>query len=565
MLSAMALGPASAQDATEPAQAEEAATPAKSGGKSAYVKVLNGGDLTAYRTLFQLAAKGDIASIQAQSASVKNTLLMGHVLARAYLAQASSPSFADLQAWMTKYANYPEAPRIYALARKKDSDGALTEPEKRIVRGGADDGADLRTDIETDEGQSVARKVRALINDGRANDAQDALANASGLGPRDTNQLLAEVAGAHYYAGRNEAALMLAGKAAIERDHAPLADWIAGLAAWRLKNYADAAMHFEAMARQEEMTSWLKSAAGFWAGRAYVVSRQPQKARAMFEIAAAKPRTFYGLLALRVMGDKPPFTWHDPKLDPKTYQRVVKAPGISRAVALAQLGQRNLAEDVMLRAHGKLDRSLDGAYVALAADMGFAGAQFFGASAASNSAELKAGSFPTLSVQPTGGYQIDPALIHAIVRQESRFDPDAESHTGARGLMQVLPSTAKLGDDPRGRLFEPVYNLTVGQNYVRQMMRFTSPDGNLLQTAAAYNGGPGNLQKWLASVDYQDDPLLFIESLPSRETRGYVERVMANMWIYQMRMGKPTHSLDQLAAGQWPMYRPPATRSASLP
>ncbi|HAH10542.1 MAG TPA: murein transglycosylase, partial [Alphaproteobacteria bacterium] len=145
----------------------------------------------------------------------------------------------------------------------------------------------------------------------------------------------------------------------------------------------------------------------------------------------------------------------------------------------------------------------------------------------------------------------------------SRFETDAESPSGARGLMQVLPSTAKLGDDPRKRLFEPVYNLTVGQNYVREMMRFTSPDGNLLQTLVAYNGGPGNLQKWLASVDYRDDPLLFIESLPSRETRGYVERVMANMWIYQMRMGKPTTSLDDLASGRWPIYSGSAKRVAS--
>jgi soluble lytic murein transglycosylase-like protein len=234
--------------------------------------------------------------------------------------------------------------------------------------------------------------------------------------------------------------------------------------------------------------------------------------------------------------------------------------GVARAVALAQTGQKSLAEDVLLRAHGKLDRGLDTAFGALAADMGFQGALVY---VASRSADPR-GAYPILPVQPNGGFQVDSALIHAIVRQESRFDPMAVSSAGARGLMQVLPSTAKLGEDPNGRLFDPVYNLTVGQNYVREMMRFSSPDGNLLQTAVAYNGGPGNLQKWRANVDYGDDPLLFIESLPNRETRGYVERVMANFWIYQMRMGKPTPTLDQLASGKWPIYGGAAARSASL-
>lgn len=551
-----------AQDAADDAPATVAA---KSAGKSGFVKILSGEDQALYRTLFKLAAQGNVAAITEQSTSLKNKLLMGHVLARAYLANGSSPSFDDLSAWMDKYASYPEASRIYALAKKKNPSGALTEPERRIIRGGGDDGADLRSDIETSDGQTAARRVRSLLSDGNPTEAQAYLAvQAQSLGARDYNQLIAEIAGGYYYMGRNDQALQLARKAAEERDHAPLADWIAGLANWRAKNFADAARHFDAMARQPDMTSWLKTAAAFWAGRAYVASRQPQKARAMWQIAAEKPRTFYGLLALRLLGDKPPFAkWVAPRLDPKAFQRVAKASGVARAVALAQLGQRNLAEDVMLRSHGRLDRSLDGPFIALAADMGFAGAQFFAASAAQAS-ELKGGAFPILPFQPNGGFQVDSALIHAIVRQESRFDPDAESASGARGLMQVLPSTAKLGDDPRGRLFDPVYNLTVGQNYVKEMMRFTSPDGNLLQTAVAYNGGPGNLQKWLANVDHGGDPLLFIESLPSRETRGYVERVMANMWIYQMRMGKPTTSLDQLAAGQWPMYGPSSVRSAAL-
>ena len=70
----------------------------------------------------------------------------------------------------------------------------------------------------------------------------------------------------------------------------------------------------------------------------------------------------------------------------------------------------------------------------------------------------------------------------------------------------------------------------------------------------AYNGGPGNLRKWLRRVRFQEDPLLFIEAIPARETRNYVERVLSNFWIYRHRLGQETPSLDAIASGEWPSY-----------
>ena len=72
--------------------------------------------------------------------------------------------------------------------------------------------------------------------------------------------------------------------------------------------------------------------------------------------------------------------------------------------------------------------------------------------------------------------------------------------------------------------------------------------------AAAWNGGPGNLNKWRRRIDYMSDPLFFIESLPSRETRIFIERVLSNLWIYRNRFGQRTPSLDAIAAGEWPVY-----------
>ena len=71
----------------------------------------------------------------------------------------------------------------------------------------------------------------------------------------------------------------------------------------------------------------------------------------------------------------------------------------------------------------------------------------------------------------------------------------------------------------------------------------------------AYNGGPGNLLKWIKNARFYDDPLLFIEVIPSAETRIYIERVMANYWIYNMRFGSINHTLEQLADEKWPILK----------
>ena len=73
---------------------------------------------------------------------------------------------------------------------------------------------------------------------------------------------------------------------------------------------------------------------------------------------------------------------------------------------------------------------------------------------------------------------------------------------------------------------------------------------------AAYNGGPGNLRKWLRRTEFNDDPLLFKEGLPARETRLFIEIVFTNLWIYRARLGQDAPSLDAIAGGRWPLYTP---------
>ncbi|MBW7910252.1 MAG: lytic transglycosylase domain-containing protein, partial [Alphaproteobacteria bacterium] len=132
--------------------------------------------------------------------------------------------------------------------------------------------------------------------------------------------------------------------------------------------------------------------------------------------------------------------------------------------------------------------------------------------------------------------------------------------SGAQGLMQLMPATArhvarKYGEKLEdGRLRDPQMNIDLGQKYLAELLGNDVVDNNLFKLAVAYNAGPGKLSRWQQSVRYEDDPLLFIESIPVAETRIFVERVLANYWIYRIKFRQRTTSLDDVAEGNWPIY-----------
>ena len=148
---------------------------------------------------------------------------------------------------------------------------------------------------------------------------------------------------------------------------------------------------------------------------------------------------------------------------------------------------------------------------------------------------------------------IDKAAIYAIARQESHFDADAVSRSGARGLMQLMPGTAKEVAKQVGvkysskRLADPAYNALLGSTYLAtQLKRY---DGSLVLAAAAYNAGGGNVNKWLKVFGdprkSNIDAVAWIETIPFTETRKYVQRVMGNYMVYRARLGTETQTITQ--------------------
>jgi len=172
--------------------------------------------------------------------------------------------------------------------------------------------------------------------------------------------------------------------------------------------------------------------------------------------------------------------------------------------------------------------------------------------------------FPMPRLRPAGGFSIDPPLVYALTRLESNFDSTATSPVGARGLMQIMPATARYISGDRsyapGRLAEPAVNLQIGQRYIAYLARQDGIDGDLLRVLASYNAGPGSFARWGVDMRDQDDPLLFLEAIPVPETRAFVRHVLVYSWLYAARMHLPSASLDALSAGEFPRFTPHAPR-----
>jgi soluble lytic murein transglycosylase-like protein len=353
----------------------------------------------------------------------------------------------------------------------------------------------------------------------------------------------------------------------------PLAHWTAGLAAWRLKRYDEARTHFEAVARLPNVSPWNVAAAAYWASRVHLVSRRPELVNYWLGTAAEHPRTFYGLLARRALGLDTRFSFEADPLTDADVQLLTGIPGGLRAMALLQIGQTVRAEAEMRAIAGRGVPGLAQAVIGLAdlGNMPTLSMQLGGALSDQDGRQHDHALYPLPRWTPSNGFTIDRALIYAFMKQESMFVSDAQNPSGAVGLMQLMPATARamaprVSMRLRGTqdLTDPVVNLTLGQEYLNHLLSLDRIDGNLVLTAAAYNSGPGTLYRWQERVEYRKDPLLFIESLPSRETRVFVERVMANYWIYRARLDQPTPDLDQLAAGDWPIYTAMEAGAAAL-
>ena len=533
-------------------------------------------DVARYRQIFELQSQGEWKSADRIIRDLEDRLLVGRVLFQRYMHPNKYRStYKELYDWLKAYADQPGAKRIYRLALRRQPKGYKSPPRPSVA---------VSPRIETTSGPSYKssrkrsakqrRWVRNIrygiakqIRRGNPRGAEARLNRKETRRQLDVNEfdeMRRRVAAAYFFKGDNKKALDLASQAAKRsRAHAPLADWTAGLAAWRLGRFDTARGHFEALARSRSSSGWNVAAGAFWAARANLVTERPAQVNPMLELAAAHSTTFYGLIAARLLGRDIEFNWIAPPLNKTALAGLQQSAAVKRATALQQVDQTYWAEREFAVAFAKAAPSEHLSLLGFANRLGLARAQLTAGRRVADAGHrtYDSATYPLPAYRPDQWFGIDRALVYAFIRQESEFDSRAQSPRGARGLMQLMPRTASamardrnLRRRDRWRLFSPELNVELGQKYLTHLIDLKEVQGNLFLMAVAYNGGPGNLRKWRRRTNHQDDPLLFIESLPALETRLFIERVLANFWIYRERLGQDTPSLDAVAAGNWPYY-----------
>lgn len=295
-----------------------------------------------------------------------------------------------------------------------------------------------------------------------------------------------------------------------------------------------------------------KARAEYWSARAASASGDKTKAKSHYTLAAGYPTTFYGqlsLAALTAMGGSGKMTLSkDPTLGKADKKKFLDTELPRAARILYALDRNNQMWSFMLH---MADTFTNPAELAALSDLAL---DFdepklslrIAKTAAQRNIVLAQRAYPTSRMPQftSRGQSVEKALVYGLSRQESEFDPAAMSPVGARGLMQLMPATAKHVAKQVGlpyskaRLTDPVYNATLGSAHLGDLV--DNFDGSYIMSIAAYNAGASRVNQWVDQFgdprSSQVDAIDWIENIPFSETRNYVQRVMENLEVYRTRL-----------------------------
>lgn len=483
---------------------------------------LSSADRLSYTTAFDALRRGDIEAARASARQAQDRVLLGQVEFETLFHPDHVATYEELTAWLETYSDLPCAGRVYALALRRRPDGA-PEPVK--------------------PGGLLGRTWNSVVS-------------AVSGGPAVDPMKAARVA----YNNDD-----LTGASALGRE---IGDWwTVGLAEWRLGQFHESFTAFERVANDPTEDVWVRAGAAYWTARAAAQSGRQDRVADYLRLAGQWPATFYGQIALRQLGQEPAIE----NLGPRAYQaeprlqRALYSPGLT-AVDAGELEAfvRNDARARRTVAYYEVGRRAEGenelrsglrTAAGDAARLWTALARVMMPGSGGEATRIDATRFPMPVLEPEGGFTIERALVYALARKETDFNPDARSGAGAYGMMQVMPTTAAEMTGDRSfiteptKLLVPAVNLRLGQAYINRMLQLPAFQGDLLRAVASYNAGPGPMLTALRKLGPDADPLLLIETIDVPQARDYVEKVVAGYWIYQRMFGGPLNTLDAVASG----------------
>jgi soluble lytic murein transglycosylase len=434
----------------------------------------------------------------------------------------------------------------------------------------------LRSDPDFLFDQARAYRLRGQDDDARSTILQAAeRKGATPIPDRWSNELTINARNA-LEDGEADLAYRIAAKATGNTlDGTPDGQFLAGWIAMRfLKKPQQALAHFEAFAKGVTMPISV-ARAYYWLGRVQEELDNPVEAITNYRKSGEYPATFYGQLALARINEAPVLRIRTPNVaNTRDSEKSFEADDRVQAIKIfAEFGDRGSARLFAIRV---ANDPPDAKRLQLLSQLVVS----FGDPAMSVRV-AKTGSYqnvvlpvyldPLISL-PRAPKDVAPpesALVLGIARQESEFDPGAVSSAGARGLMQLMPASArhaaiasKLAYRPNDLTTDTQYNLQLGMSVLSDYL--ARWEGSYVLAIASYNAGPGNVNKWVEAYgDPRDpgvDPIDWIEKIPFPETRNYVERVLENLQVYRNRLTERDEKLGIVAD----LYRPVAPKLALL-
>ena len=564
MASVVSASPALAAPAGTPA----ASADAKFNGSTKSDRIpdqLDNGQREAYRAVFQAIRDGKWQDAQIRLDTMKPGPL--HPIARAELYTAKGSPRIEMEPLVTLLNEAPELPQASDIARLAKARGATDLPPlptaQRLIW---QDGAPVRVRAKSIKSDLIAAdlagKMQPFVkaDDGRS--AQSLLESTDGLSPEALTEWQAKVAWMYFLTGDDANARSMGMKAANgEGDWAIQGRWTGALSAWRQHDCAASETGFEGVAARAGDVD-LRAAGMYWAARADMACGRPDKVQGRLQSAAQFTESFYGQLARQALAvsDK---TGPIPGRVAADWKVLDNRPNVRVAAALAEIGETDLADDV-IRQQAKIGAPQEfGSLVRVAEALNLPATTVWLAhncpQGVTATAEAR---YPTPNWTPDSGWRVDKALVYAHTLQESGFRNKVISPAGAYGLMQIMPAAAtdfareKGTTIDKSELTRPSTNMDVGQRHLERLRDMTGITGGMLpKVIAAYNAGPRPVGEWNSIVRDGGDPLLYIESIPYWETRGYVVTVLRNYWMYEAQGGKKASaSRSALAQGMWPRF-----------
>jgi len=531
--------------------------------------VLSDSDIKKYKKIFSIQKDGKWKESEKIINTLDNKILLGHVKYQKLMHPTKYISpYSELRDWLDLYNDHPMAERIWKLAKmRKPNKAKAPKPPKKILRISGY-GMDRSSNIPLKKFKISKRyykfysSIRSLVKRGRPTSALKELNSYENLPQNIYDDLRGIIAAGYFSVGKDKTSLKLSiNSAARSGANNPILYWRSALAAYRLNERDIALKNFLILAKIKE-EHWLKSAGAYWASKIYKEMNNNKESKKYLNIASKQMDTFYGQLSIESLQIDSNINW-----DIKNPGNIFKLDifdnmHLKRAIALSMIGRFGEADQEIRLLYGFLGENNLEEMIELAENLNLPAVQMrLGDKLSQKVRKEFMALYPSPDWINKENLNIDEAFLWALIRKESSFYLKAKSNRGARGLMQLMPSTARMVARDRSirganrwQLYDLNKNLEIGQKLVERLLKLENVYDSIIPLLIAWNAGPNRLDQWNKKIDKYKDPLLYIESIPSYETRWFVKKVLKNLWFYRDKFKQIKYTRKALSLNEWPKY-----------